>query len=363
MPNYRLLIMAGGTGGHVFPALAVADYLKTQGFEVSWLGTPTRIEAKLVPEYGIPLDTINIEALRGKGALSWLTAPWRLLQATCQAIKIIRRRNPDVVLGMGGFASGPGGLACWLLRKPLVIHEQNAVAGATNKILSNFAKTVCESFPDTFAKHKKLHFTGNPVRRLIADLPSPVFRYTQRVGAVHVLILGGSLGATALNEIVPKALALLPPDKRPEIWHQCGEKHIDATAALYDALGLKVRLSPFIDDMAQAYAWADYAICRAGALTITELIAAGLPAILIPFPSAVDDHQTKNGSVMVHASAADLIQQKDLTPESLSNLLLARYQNRGELSVRAERARSLMQPDATASVAHLCMEAAGAPVQ
>lgn len=363
MANYRMIIMAGGTGGHVFPALAVADYLKQRGFEITWLGTPYRMEATLVPQHGITLDTIDIEGLRGKGLLSWFGAPVRLMKATWQAYHIIKKRNPDVVLGMGGFASGPGGLATWLLRKPLIIHEQNAVAGATNKLLANFAKTVCESFPQTFSIGNKLHCTGNPVRSNIADLPAPAERYAGRSGPLRLLVLGGSMGAKALNETLPQALALMPAEKRPEIWHQCGEKHAQATEALYQQLGLTVKVTPFIQDMSEAYAWADFVVSRAGALTVTEVIAAGLPALMIPFPQAVDDHQTKNASVLVKAGAADVVQQRDLTPDVLSRLLLERYQNRSELALRAQQAHALMQPHATASVAQFCMEAAGATVQ
>lgn len=359
----KLLIMAGGTGGHVFPALAVANYMQARGFEVTWLGTPHRMEAKLVPAHGIQLDTIQIDGIRGKGALSILLAPWRLVQSTWQALQIIKQRNPDVVLGMGGFASGPGGVATWLLHKPLIIHEQNAVAGLTNKILSRFAKTVCESFPDTFSLPHKLHYTGNPVRESIVEIMAPEQRYKDRTGPLRLLILGGSLGAKALNETLPQALAQLPVEQRPEIWHQCGEQHAQATADVYKSLGVEVKLTPFIQDMAQAYSWADYVVSRAGALTVTELIAAGLPALLIPFPQAVDDHQTKNAQMLVKAGAADLIQQKDLTVETLKDLLLTRYQDRAQLLTRAQRARSLMQSHATASVAQFCMEAAGATVQ
>jgi UDP-N-acetylglucosamine--N-acetylmuramyl-(pentapeptide) pyrophosphoryl-undecaprenol N-acetylglucosamine transferase len=360
LANFRILIMAGGTGGHVFPALAVADYLKQRGAEITWLGTPTRMEATLVPQHGIPLDTIDIEGLRGRGALSWCVAPWRLLKATWQAFRIIQRRQPQVVLGMGGFASGPGGVAAWLLRKPLVIHEQNAVAGTTNKLLSRLAGTVCESFPHTFQLPRKLHCTGNPVRENIAAIPEPAQRFASRSGPLRLLILGGSLGAKAINEHLPAALALLPPDRRPEVWHQCGDKHAEATRALYAQLGLQVKLTPFIQDMAEAYAWADYVIARAGALTVTELMAAGLGAILIPFPQAIDDHQTKNAAILVKAGAADLIPQSELHPQALADLLLARYQDRAELCLRAEKARALMQSQATASVAQFCMEAAGA---
>lgn len=358
----RLLIMAGGTGGHVFPALAVAHYLQARGVVITWLGTPHRMEAKLVPAHGFILDTIPIDGLRGKGVSSLLLAPWRLLSSTWQAIRIIRQRKPDVVLGMGGFASGPGGFAAWLLRKPLVIHEQNAVAGLTNRILAQFADTVCESFPQTFKLPSKLHTTGNPVRETIAQIPAPEQRFQERTGRLRLLVLGGSLGAKAINETLPRALALLPADKRPEIWHQSGEQHADLTAQLYAELGLEVKLTPFIQDMAEAYAWADYVIARAGALTVTELMAAGLPAVFIPFPQAVDDHQTKNAQGLVSAGVADLIQQKDLTPEKLAELLLSRYQDRAELLVRAHQARGLMQSTATAQVAQFCLEAAGATI-
>jgi UDP-N-acetylglucosamine--N-acetylmuramyl-(pentapeptide) pyrophosphoryl-undecaprenol N-acetylglucosamine transferase len=354
--------MAGGTGGHVFPALAVANYMQARGFEVTWLGTPHRMEAKLVPAHGFQLDTIKIDGLRGRGMLSLLMAPWRLLESTWQAFRIIKHRNPDVVLGMGGFASGPGGVAAWLLRKPLIIHEQNAVAGLTNTLLAKLAQTVCESFPDTFTLAKKLHYTGNPVREAILAIPAPAERYQQRSGPLRLLILGGSLGAKAINETLPQALAKLPEDKRPEVWHQCGEQHAQTTEAAYSGLGVKVKLTPFIQDMAQAYAWADYVVARAGALTVTEIIAAGLPAVFIPFPQAVDDHQTKNAQMLVKAGAADLIQQRSLSADKLADLFMARYQDRAELLSRAEQARALMQSHATALVAQFCMEAAGATV-
>lgn len=352
--------MAGGTGGHVFPALAVAQSLKEQGVEVTWLGTPYRMEAKLVPEHGFELDTIDIEGLRGHGLMAWLAAPMRLIRATHQAYKIIKARNPEVVLGMGGFASGPGGLAAWLLRKPLVIHEQNAVAGLTNRLLSHLACCVCESFPGTFAPSSKLHTTGNPVRDSIQALPFPALRYAERQGPLHCLILGGSLGAKALNETVPQALALLPQEKRPIIWHQCGEKHSQAAEQSYKQAGLEAKISPFIQDMSEAYAWADYVICRAGALTVTELMAAGLPALMIPFPQAVDDHQTKNAATLVQCGAADLIQQESLTAAVLAEKLLERYQDRAQLALRAEHSLALNQPEAKAMVANFCMEAANA---
>lgn len=357
--RYRMLIMAGGTGGHVFPALAVAQYLQTQNFDITWLGTKRGLEFKVVPEHGIPLDTIDIQALRGKSKLSLLFAPFKLIKATWQAMRIIQKRKPDVVLGMGGFASGPGGLASWLMRKPLVVHEQNAVPGMTNRVLAKFARAVCESFPDTFALPHK-YYTGNPVREDIAALPEPRTRYADRAGPIRVLVLGGSLGATALNELLPKALATIPEAKRPEIWHQCGQRHFDVATENYKALNLDVKLTPFIDNMAQAYAWADLVICRSGALTITELVAAGLPAILIPYPYAVDDHQTKNGQIMVNAGAAVMMQQRDVDADKLANMILQLAEDRSVLAAKAQQARSLMRPNATQAVAKHCMEAMGA---
>ncbi len=291
----HVLIMAGGTGGHVFPALAVARALAERGARVSWLGTKAGIEARLVPAHDLPLHTIDVAGLRGKGALSWLAAPLRLLRAVVQALGLVRRLGPQLVIGMGGFAAGPGGLAAWLLRKPLLIHEQNAAAGMTNRSLARLATTVLQAFPDTFAPKYNPATVGNPVRAEILALDAPASRWAARDDAPRLLVLGGSGGALAINQRVPAALAQIAPERRPQVRHQAGRTLTEAQAA-YAEHGTTAELSAFIEDMAAAYAWADVVICRSGALTVAELAAAGVPALLVPFPYAVDDHQTINAA-------------------------------------------------------------------
>ncbi|EKD72152.1 MAG: hypothetical protein ACD_45C00747G0002 [uncultured bacterium] len=325
----RVLIMAGGTGGHVFPGLAVANYLREKGIEVHWLGTKKGLEARVVPAANIPLHFITITGLRGKGVMSMMTAPINIIKAVMQAKKIIQKINPDVVIGMGGFASGPGGIASWFLHRPLVVHEQNAKAGLTNRMLSYVAARVLEGFPGAFKSKANVVTVGNPVRSEIEDLPSP----RERFAAGHpfrLLVLGGSLGAQRLNEIVPNMLALLSPEKRPQVLHQTGDKHIEATKNLYQSMGIQATLVPFIEDMAEAYRQADMVICRAGALTVAELCAAGVGAILVPFPHAVDDHQTANAQLMVKGGAAICIQQKELTESRLADIV-------GQVSASPER--------------------------
>jgi len=350
----RVMIMAGGTGGHVFPALAVAAELRQRGAEVFWLGTRQGLEAKLVPAAGISMEWVSVSGLRGKGAATWLLAPWRLLWAALQVLAVMLRQRPVVVLGMGGFVTGPGGIMTWLLRKPLVIHEQNAIAGLTNRLLAPLAQRVLEAFPGTFHGKHVTH-TGNPVRRAIADLPIPEQRFAARSGVLRLLVLGGSLGARALNEVVPAALAQL--SSRPEVWHQAGSRNLDETLEHYRAAAVTARVEPFIDDMAAAYGWADLVVCRAGALTVAELAAAGVGAVLVPYPHAVDDHQTRNATYLSDAGAAVVIQQADLTRERFCELL-ATLADRSRLLVMAQAARGLAQPHATATVAALCWEAA-----
>ncbi|MFO7604085.1 MAG: undecaprenyldiphospho-muramoylpentapeptide beta-N-acetylglucosaminyltransferase, partial [Gammaproteobacteria bacterium] len=286
----HIMIMAGGTGGHIFPALAVAHELRQQGHRVTWLGTPHGMEARLVPQAGYAMEYISIQGLRGHGVARWLLAPFKLLGAILQALRILSRQRPHVVLGMGGFVAGPGGVASWLWRCPLVIHEQNAAPGLTNRLLARLATTVLQAFPNSLPKAR---LTGNPVRDSISRLAPPEQRYAQRQDALRILILGGSQGALILNQIVPAALARVGAQPPLQIWHQCGERHLQATLETYADAGVHARVAAFIDDMAEAYAWADLVICRAGALTIAELAAAGVAAVLIPFPHAVDDHQTK----------------------------------------------------------------------
>jgi UDP-N-acetylglucosamine--N-acetylmuramyl-(pentapeptide) pyrophosphoryl-undecaprenol N-acetylglucosamine transferase len=347
----KVLLMAGGTGGHVFPALAVADELRSRGVQVAWLGTRRGLESDVVPKAGIDISFINVSGLRGKGVLGWLLAPVKLVIALSQGVFVVRRLNPGVVLGMGGFVTGPGGIAAWLLRKPLVIHEQNAIAGMTNKLLAPFAAKVLEAFPNTFPGRKTIH-TGNPVRTDIGAAAKSTHSGKQ----LNLLVVGGSLGAKALNEVVPVALAQMSEQQRPIVWHQTGKKLIEQTRTLYANKGIPGRVDPFIDDMGEAYAWADLVLCRAGALTIAELAIAGLPAILVPYPHAVDDHQTSNGKYLADNGAAVLIQQTDLTAARLVELLGQFTKER--LQQMASAAKSLALPEATKQVADLCLEAA-----
>ena len=347
--------MAGGTGGHVFPALAVARELRGRDEEVVWLGTKRGFEAEIVSKEGFPLEWTRVSGLRRKGLLSWLLAPLKLSVAVFDALVVLIRRQPKVVLGMGGFASGPGGFAAWLLRKPLIIHEQNSVAGLTNRLLAGFAREVLEAFPGSFSGKVQARLVGNPIRPDIVAISEPGQRFQGRQGRLRLLILGGSQGALVLNQTVPRALALLSADRRPEIWHQAGTASIDTAKALYAEHAISGRLDPFIDDVAQAYAWADLVICRAGALTISELAAAGLGAILVPYPSAVDDHQTRNADFLVAAGAAVLMPQAELTPESLAREIDLCVGNREVLKDRASRARSVARPDATREVVEICL--------
>ena len=313
--------MAGGTGGHVFPGLAVAKQLREQGVEVHWLGTAQGLEARVVPEANFPLHTISISGIRGKGMMASLGAPVKILSAINHAKKILKEIKPDVVLGMGGFASGPGGLACKLLRIPLVIHEQNAKAGLTNRMLSKIAVRVLEGFPGAFKPSTKIVMVGNPVRSEIENLPSPGVRFAAHTLPFRLLVLGGSLGAQALNEVVPKALSLISSDQRPAVFHQAGDKLFHDTENLYKSMGINAEVIPFIQDMAEAYSMADVVICRAGALTVSELCVVGLGAILVPYPHAADDHQTANAGFMVKLNAAICVQQSELTAERLADIL------------------------------------------
>lgn len=358
----RVLVMAGGTGGHVFPALAVAEELRVQGVEVVWMGTRKGLEADVVPRAGFDMEWVSISGLRGKGFASWVLAPFKLALAMAQSLAIIMRRRPMMVLGVGGFVTGPGGFVAWLLRKPLVIHEQNALAGMTNRWLSRLATKVLEAFPGTFPEKLQVIATGNPVRAVIAALPSPEQRMTGRRGKLRVLVVGGSLGAQAFNQIVPEAVKRLAPDVRPEVWHQTGRRHIDAARESYQRADITARVEPFIDDMAAAYSWADLVLCRAGALTISELAAAGVGSILVPYPYAVDDHQTHNAAYLVKAGAALLLPQSQFNAESLSAALVrfcgAPDQGRGHLLKMAMTARSLAKPQATHDVVRWCLEVA-----
>jgi UDP-N-acetylglucosamine--N-acetylmuramyl-(pentapeptide) pyrophosphoryl-undecaprenol N-acetylglucosamine transferase len=350
-----LMVMAGGTGGHVFPGLAVADELRARGWNVVWMGNPSGMEARLVPQRGYPMAGVNFSALRGKGFVRKLQLPLALGSACWQAAREIRRLRPDVVLGMGGYISFPGGLATRLLGRPLVIHEQNSVAGLANRMLAKVATRVVCGFPDALPRSV---WAGNPVRHDIAQLPEPEQRFAERPpGApLRLLVLGGSLGAAAINEMVPKGLALLAEDERPEVRHQAGEKHLAQLQQNYRDAGVRADCVAFIDDMAAAYAWADLVICRAGALTVAELAAAGVASVLVPFPHAVDDHQTHNARFLARAGGAVLLPQGEMTPQSIS---LIRNYARGQLLQMAQRARALAKPDAARDVADLCEALAG----
>ena len=350
-----LLVMAGGTGGHVFPGLAVADLLKSRGWNVVWMGNPDGMEAKLVPSRGYEMAWVRFGALRGKGLMRKLSLPFNLLSGCWQAFREIRRVKPDVVLGMGGYITVPGGLMAALTGRPLVVHEQNSIAGLANRMLAKIARRVVCGFPGALSKSV---WAGNPVRREIADLTPPAERMAARLETdepLRLLVLGGSLGAAALNEMVPKGVALLPENERPVIVHQAGAKHLAQLEKNYEDAGVRANCVAFVDDMAGAYEWADLVICRAGALTVAELAAAGIASILVPFPFAVDDHQTSNARFLASAGGAVLLPQNEMTPESVS---LLRNYSRGQLLQMAEKARALAKPEAATEVARVCEEIA-----
>jgi UDP-N-acetylglucosamine--N-acetylmuramyl-(pentapeptide) pyrophosphoryl-undecaprenol N-acetylglucosamine transferase len=352
--------MAGGTGGHVYPALAVARALQARSRDVVWLGTQRGLEARVVPDAGIDIEWVSIRGLRRKGVLALLIAPLQIGWALLQSLAVILRRRPAAVLGMGGFVSGPGGLAAWLTRRPLVVHEQNAAAGLTNRLLARLARVVLQAFPGSFNSSVPAETVGNPVREDIAAVAPPHERYAARQGALRVLVLGGSQGALALNRAVPAALALLDEALRPLVRHQCGERTLDIAREAYSEQGVDVELVPFIEDMAEAYAWADLVICRAGALTIAELCAVGVPALFVPYPAAVDDHQTANAGPMAAAGAGLIIPESKLSPAYLADLLREWLQSRAALQQRAAQARALSCPDALRRITEVCLEQAGA---
>jgi UDP-N-acetylglucosamine--N-acetylmuramyl-(pentapeptide) pyrophosphoryl-undecaprenol N-acetylglucosamine transferase len=353
-----VLIMAGGTGGHVFPALALARLLREQSLEVVWLGTSRGLEARVIPAEGILLERLSVGGLRGKGALSWLAAPFRLSVALAQALSVMWRHRPLIVVGLGGFASGPGGIAAWLTRHPLLIHEQNAVAGFTNRCLSHLARQVLEAFPGSFAHEVHARVIGNPVRRDISALPPPAVRFAGRTGPIRILVIDGSQGATRLNAVVPFALKRLSGWLSFDVRHQAGERWIDAGRASYAQAGVRADVRPFIEDMGEAYGWADLVICRAGALTVSELAAVGVAAVLVPFPNAVDDHQTYNAQYLVREGAAVLVSDRELTEERLAAELQRLCAGRGKLLAMAERARLLAKPRAADEFAASCLELA-----
>jgi UDP-N-acetylglucosamine--N-acetylmuramyl-(pentapeptide) pyrophosphoryl-undecaprenol N-acetylglucosamine transferase len=355
MSNPRCaLVMAGGTGGHIFPGLAVAEALRAAGWRVHWLGAPASMEAQLVPPQGFAFEAIDFQGVRGKGALTLLWLPLRLLRALWQSLRVIRRVRPGVLVGMGGYITFPGALMGVLLGKPLVLHEQNAVAGLVNKVLVHIADRVLTAFPDVLPRARHARWVGNPLREAFLRQPDPATRFAGRSGPLRVLVAGGSLGARALNDVVPRALALIAPAQRPRVLHQGGARQIDALRANYAAAGVQAECVPFIDDMAQACADADWVICRAGATTVTELAAVGAAALLVPFPHAVDDHQSANARFLVNQGAGTLVPQADLTPERLAQMLQA--MDRPTLLAQAQKAKLLEKTSAVADVVAACEE-------
>ncbi len=357
--NQRVaLVMAGGTGGHIFPGLAVAQALRERGWRVHWLGgtgsaAQPSMESRLVPAQGFAFEAVNFSGVRGKGLGSLMGLPWRLLRACWQSLQVLRRVRPDVVLGLGGYITFPAGVMSVLLRKPLILHEQNSVAGMANKWLAKVATRVFTAFPDVIRKGV---WIGNPLRTAFIGVPEPAARFAARSGALRLLVVGGSLGARALNDIVPQALALLPAQSRPVVLHQSGAAQIDALRANYAAAGVTAQLTPFIDDTAQAFADADLVICRAGASTVTEIAAVGAAALFVPFPFAVDDHQTVNARFLVGRGAGWLVAQPQLTAQWLADWL--RKINRDALLACALQARTLAKFDASAQVVAACEEVA-----
>ena len=359
------MIMAGGTGGHVYPGLAVASYLREVGWKIIWLGTKHGLEAKLVPGQSIQMVWLNFGGVRGKGRLRMVWLPGQILLAFIQSARAIFKHRPDVVLGLGGYTAFPGGMMAALFNRPLVIHEQNSIAGLTNRVLACLADQVLSAFPSAFQSRKDkpipcgkvtVQVCGNPVRADIAALPAPELRVQNRHGKLRLMVVGGSLGAQALNDAVPKALQLIDVAKRPDVVHQAGLKHIEQLKTNYAASGVQAEVVAFIDDMAVRYAWCDVIVCRAGALTVAELAAAGVASVLVPFPHAVDDHQTTNALYLSAMGAAILLPQTELTPHKLAQLL--REFTREDLLFMAQRARALAQPDATRIVAETCRRVA-----
>jgi len=361
-----LLVMAGGTGGHIFPGLAVADMLKQQGWQIHWLGTADKMEANLVPEHGYNISFINISGLRNKGLLSWLKLPFKLVASLWQGIQVIKTIKPDVVLGMGGYASAPGGLAAWLMKKPLVVHEQNAAAGLTNRLLSRIANKVCCAFPDAFETKIDAQVVGNPLRASIgehAQKNADISKESTDKTSNNILVIGGSLGAQVLNQIIPPSFAELVKRQAEQpafnIWHQTGKgKQVEVVDAYnqHHFANEQVRVTEFIKDMASAYQWADIVICRAGALTVSELAMAAKPAIFVPLPHAVDDHQTKNAQYLVARGAATLIKQHELTSESLAKILQDLFSEKQTLNIMAQAAFAAADVNATNKVAQICQQ-------
>lgn len=361
MNKPRILIMAGGTGGHIFPAQAVATALSAAGWQIHWLGTATRMEATLVPQFGWPFHAINVAGLRGKGLLSLITAPWMLVKSVMQALNVLSTVQPDLVLGFGGYASGPGGVAAWLKRLPLFIHEQNAVAGSTNRMLAKVARKVLVAFPAAFAGNAKQQLVGNPVRAQLINIAAG-HDYS---GSLKILVVGGSLGAKALNDRLPEIFANAAQAGLIEVCHQTGKAMQQETQQQYQQLGsanLTAKVSAFIDDMAQAYAWADVVICRAGASTVSELACAGVAAVFVPLPGAIDDHQSANARWLTEQGAALMLAQQELTEQQMLPLLQQWLQSKAPLQQMAVKARACALEHATAQVVALCQQVVGQQV-
>lgn len=376
--NKKVLIMAGGTGGHIFPALSIARHLQSLGVEVEWLGTKKGMESDLIPQSDIPIHYISVSGLRGKSVLTKVFSPFVIVIAIMQAIAKILKTKPSCVLGMGGFVTGPGGVAAWLLRKPLLIHEQNAIAGFSNQLLYPMASVVMEGFAGAFNRKQEISkssllkrlsssdkavYVGNPLRKEILDCPPPAQRFlsNENNDRIKLLVLGGSRGALAINQLVPEFLKDFSASENIETWHQCGKNNLQTCKDYYAELGVKenqnCRISAFIDDMAEAYCWADIVICRAGASTVAEIAAIGIPAVFIPFPFAVDDHQTENAVIMQKLGAAWLFQQQELTTEALASVLLQFIKDKKLILKTALLAQQVAKTDATEQAAKYCMEA------
>jgi len=356
-----IVVMAGGTGGHVFPALAVAEYLIEQGESIVWFGTRSGIESHVIPAANIAIEWLNVQGLRGKGAMTLLLAPFRLLRACWQAYTTLRRLRPKAVLGMGGFVAGPGGLMAWLLRIPLILHEQNSVIGLTNKLLTRLASRVYFAFPQAASKLRGGECIGNPVRDAMFKLESPQDRLAARLeNNINVLVIGGSLGAASLNKVVPEALAQIESEQRPFVKHQCGKQHLQVCQQNYRDMLVEAEVVDFIDDMPSVYAWADLVICRSGALTVAELTAVGVGSILIPFPYAVDNHQFYNAKFLEENQAAQILVEENMNAERLSGVIQEYAQNRDALITLAKNAKALAKPDATERLALGILDISGA---
>lgn len=353
MKQPTVLIMAGGTGGHIFPGLAVAQALRDKGWRVHWLGAPGSMESRLVPAHGFALELVEFGGVRGKGLATLALLPLKLLRAFWQSLRVVRRVQPDVLVGLGGYITFPGGMMGVLCGKPLVLHEQNSVAGLANKVLAQVADRVFCAFPQAMPRAQ---WVGNPLRAAFLSQPDPAQRFAGRSGPLRLLVVGGSLGAHALNTVVPQALARIPAAQRPHVTHQAGEKHIDTLRANYAQAGVEATLTPFIDHTAEAFAQADLIVCRAGASTVTEIAAVGAAAVFVPFPSAVDDHQTLNARFLVDAGGGWLIAQSDLTPDTLADLL--QKTERSTLIQRALEAKKMQKLHATDAVVTACEELA-----